>query len=71
MKKRSKRIAGVIPGAVEEIRYRRAGRHPGPYKHRFGPGAMMVCLKKGAMIRVPSDSVLIVSRRGKRLWVRQ
>lgn len=61
--KRFKRITGVIPGAVEEIRYRRAGRHPGPYKHRFGPGAVMVCLRNG--------DILITSRYGKKLWVRQ
>lgn len=54
---------GMIPGRVEEVRYQRAAsRYPGPYKHRFGPGAVMFAMKNG--------DVLLRSMAGKPLWGR-
>ena len=54
---------GVIPGEVEKVFYHRGGKHPGPYQHTFGKGAVMLAMNNG--------DVVIRSTRGKRLWVRQ
>lgn len=52
---------GMIPGEAETMFYQRhASRHPGPYQHRFGPGARMFALKNG--------DVVIRSMTGRKLW---
>jgi len=54
---------GMIPGELEQMLYRRKGsRHPGPYQHTFGKGAMMFAM--------PNGDVVIRSMSGRRLWGR-
>lgn len=54
---------GMIPGEAEKMFYHRyASRHPGPYQHGFGPGAVMFAMRGG--------DVLLHSTTGKKLWGR-
>lgn len=43
------RAVGAIPGRVEEIRYKRAGRYPGWYKHRFRADAGIIAMSDGSL----------------------
>ena len=56
------KIVGRIPGTLEEVRYRRAGRYRGPYKHAYHTTAHMLALGDG--------SVLHRSASGRSLWSR-
>ena len=56
------RVAGKIPGTLEEIRYERDGKHRGPYKHRFHSAASMYAMADGSLWIRPR-------RKGARLWV--
>ena len=51
-------VVGTIPGRLQEIRYQRTGKRPGPYKHTFGRGVQILALSDGS----------IVLRGRRRLW---
>jgi hypothetical protein len=55
------RTVGAIPGMLTRIEYRRTGKHPGRYYHRFGRGVRAFALADGS----------IVLRGPRRLYVRQ
>lgn len=56
------KVAGRIPGELEEIRYERTGKHRGPYKHKFDTPAVIHTMVDGSLWIRPK-------RRGQRLWV--
>lgn len=53
-------VEGIIPGRLEEWRYRRTGTHTGPYKHKFNSPNKQVAMKDGSVCAVPTSR--------KRLW---
>lgn len=56
------KVAGRIPGTLEEIRYRRTGKHAGPFKHKFKTRATIYTLTDGGLVIRPN-------RKGDKLWV--
>ncbi len=56
------RVVGSIPGRLEEIRYRRTGRHAGLYKHVFRSKAVIFGLSNGGLLILPKGT--------KKLWIR-
>ena len=56
------KVAGRIPGTLEEIRYQRTGKHGGAYKHKFSEPATIYTLQDGGLLIRPK-------RRGRKLWV--
>lgn len=62
------RVVGSIPGRLEEIRYIRRGKYPGPYKHAFRTPARIHTMSDGSLWIRRDDGTWLDNnpRRGRR-----